>query len=118
MLKKNLLLLATLVASFDQFSQSYCSKTSSNPSIGYISNVKLSGMDNSSSYASNGYSDYTSSTLIVCTNKSYPLIVTNTRANTASYYSYGVWIDLNKDNDFLDAGEAVHTLSQFNGGSF
>lgn len=119
MLKKPLLILGACIASFNQFAQTYCAKSSTNPGIGYISNVKLSGMNNSSTYASGGYSDYTSlSTLQICTSKNYPLIVTNTRSNTSTFYNYGVWIDLNKDGDFTDAGELVYSLNQSNASSF
>jgi hypothetical protein len=94
------------------FAQTYCSSNGINPVPGYINNVNLSGLiNNNSTYASGGYSNYTNLSATLTAGTSYTITINNTRQNTSNYYYYYVWIDYNKDGDFADAGESILSLA-------
>ena len=82
---------------------SYCTADAGNPSGQYIKSVKIGSIDNSTSYETNGYSDFTA--MSASLNGSATLTVT-------PHYSWSAtqakaWIDWNRDGDFSDSGEQV-----------
>ncbi len=69
----------------------------------YINRVQFNTIDNSSSFLSGGYQDFTALSTDVEVNADYPITVT-------AYQPYSVnrcaaWVDWNRDGDFADAGE-------------
>ncbi|WP_445453579.1 reprolysin-like metallopeptidase [Flavobacterium sp. 25HG05S-40] len=87
-------------------SVTYCTSRGNSTADEYINRVQLGAINNTSGNNS-GYGDFTalSTNLVRGTSNS----VTITPAWTGTVYSeaYRVWIDYNKDGDFLDAGEQV-----------
>jgi subtilase family serine protease len=81
----------------------YCASSSGAPWEDWIAGVKIGAIEKISSKTA--YSDHTSTV--------FPLAASNTITLTAGYsYStfdeyFRVWIDLNRDGDFADAGENV-----------
>ncbi|MCF8274802.1 MAG: fibronectin type III domain-containing protein, partial [Flavobacteriaceae bacterium] len=86
----------------------YCSSNSTNSSRGYIGNVSFGTINNTTSYGSGGYSDFTSSSTNVTIGSTYTIsigkIISGTRTTAIN-----VWIDYNKDGDFSDLGEQIVT---------
>lgn len=69
----------------------------------YISNVQIGTINNSS--GCDGYHDYSNLSTNIDVNSSATLTVTNGAPWAAD--QCGVWVDWNKDNDFLDANETI-----------
>ncbi len=90
---------------------SYCSSNGQSVTDEYIQNVKLAEIDNTSGASSNGYADFTGA--IATLTKGSENTITITPRWTGSVYNegYAVWIDYNKDGDFIDAGELVWSQS-------
>ncbi len=88
----------------------YCEAYSSNP-YGYISNVQIGSINNSSGYTNIGgadpndkyYEDHTAYSTDVTPGGSYSITVTN--PYTDSNLDLGIWVDWNRDGDFYDSGE-------------
>lgn len=91
---------------------SYCESYSTNP-YGYISNVNIGSISNSSTYTNVGgadpndkyYEDYTSLSTDVTMLQSYSLTVSNGTSDTDLDLS--VWVDWNRDGDFYDDDEQI-----------
>lgn len=83
----------------------YCTSKGNTYSDEWISSVVVGSFSNSSAAA--GYTDFTSKTITMEVGKAYS--VTLTPGFGGSSYSEGwrVWVDLNNDKDFDDAGELV-----------
>lgn len=85
----------------------YCSSNSTNTSYEWISNVKLGSINNSSLASNGGYGNYT--TISTDLTKGVNNTITLTPSYSGSVYTeyFKVYIDLNGDKDFDDAGENV-----------
>lgn len=82
----------------------YCTSMANTTSIVWIAKVQVDTYSNSSS--STGYADYTSQTIPVSTGL-VPVILTPGKSKTTYSGYWKIWIDLNVDGDFDDAGELV-----------
>lgn len=92
-------------------SVTYCASRGNSTADEYINRVQL-GTINNLSGNNNGYGDFTAlSTNLV---RSTSNTITITPAWTGSTFSeaYRVWIDFNKDGDFLDSGEQVVNVTK------
>ena len=83
----------------------YCDSASSNTNDEYISRVQLNTINNAS--GAQFYSDFTSISTTLEQGTGYTITVTPTWTGTVFAEGYAVWIDYNKDGDFLDSGELV-----------
>ena len=84
----------------------YCQPVGINSSADYIKCVSISG-SLSNTTSGNGYTAYNLSTTLAA-GSSYT--VTLTPSNTSYRNYWKIWIDLNRDNDFEDAGECLLTV--------
>jgi hypothetical protein len=87
----------------------YCAASSSNVAFEWISNVRLNTINNSSTASAGGYGNFTNLTTTLNKGTSYTLTLTPGFASTAYTEYFKVYIDLNGDLDFVDAGENVYT---------
>lgn len=84
----------------------YCSSNGTSVADEYIGRVQL-GTINNASTGGTGYSDFTSISTSLTKGSASTITVTPTWTGTAYAEGYAVWIDLNGDKDFADAGELV-----------
>jgi len=87
---------------------SYCVASAKSIHIGYISRVRLNTIDQTSTRGTNGYEDYTSQIATMQIGVNSTIIIDR----SATYYvndSLLIWVDWNKDGDFLDANENVYS---------
>ncbi|SEC29538.1 Por secretion system C-terminal sorting domain-containing protein [Tenacibaculum sp. MAR_2009_124] len=89
---------------------SYCSSNGNNVSDEYIQNVTIGNINNNSS-AQNGYQDFTAQNTELKQNTSHTISITPKWTGRSYQEGYAVWIDLNQDSDFEDAGELVWSKS-------
>ena len=87
---------------------SYCASQGSSVADELIGNVTLGTINNTSTGGS-GYTDFTniSTNLVVGTTQT--ITITPTWTGTVYAEGYAVFIDYNRDGDFLDSGETVFT---------
>lgn len=82
----------------------YCSAGGDNSSYEWASNVTVGNFSNTSS--ASGYSDFTNKTVSI--NAGSTAVSLTPSFSGSSYNEYWkIWMDLNKDGDFEDAGEEV-----------
>lgn len=86
----------------------YCPAASTSPAGERISNVTFAGINNNSS-ANVGYEDFSNVSGNVTAGQIYSFSASNNTASNSSFDQVMVWIDLNQDGDFNDAGEKVLT---------
>jgi bacillolysin len=84
----------------------YCVSKGNSVTDEYISKVQL-GTINNTSTGGTGYSDFTSISTNLTKGSASTITITPTWTGTAYAEGYAVWIDLNDDKDFADAGELV-----------
>jgi bacillolysin len=84
----------------------YCTSKGNSVADEYIGKVQL-GTINNTSTGGTGYSDFTSITTNITKGSASTITVTPTWTGTSYSEGYAVWIDLNGDSDFDDAGELV-----------
>ncbi len=90
----------------------YCSSTGNSTAHGYIQRVRIQGTSlNNGSGNNNGYGNFTSTTTNVTKNHTYTLYLRNGFPGTTYATGWSVYIDLNSDKDFNDAGELIATKS-------
>ncbi len=82
----------------------YCTSQGNSTAAMWITNVQVGSYSNSSSAA--GYTDFTSETVSVSTGLTAISLTPGKNKNNYSGY-WKIWIDLNHDGDFSDAGELV-----------
>lgn len=120
-MKKVLLPVFFLLSVFfkDTAAQTHCTPTANNPCQGgtassnpTISNFTLNTINNNSGCSPGSYMDYPAIQTTLTSPGSYPYSVTSPSADLASPYSVNIWIDLNEDGDFSDAGERVAYRTQ------
>lgn len=83
----------------------YCPTQGINASQEWIKTFSLGSLTKQS--ASSNYSDFTNEIITVSRGGSYPVTITPQWLQSARSEYYRVWIDLNIDGDFSDAGEQV-----------
>lgn len=84
----------------------YCNSLGNSTADEKIGKVVLGTISNTSTGTS-GYEDFTYLSTDVTAGQSYTITVTPTWTSTAYSEAYSVYIDYNKDGDFLDSGELV-----------
>ncbi len=90
-------------------SASYCASKGTSQTYEWISRVRVANLDNSS-----GASQYTNFTAksATLTKGTVASVTLNTGYASSSYTEYWrIWIDYNKDGDFVDTGEQVFSKS-------
>jgi len=98
---------------FTTLSASYCTSEGTNITQEYISNVQLESINNTSGGV--GYSDFTSISTDLLTGSNFTITISKF-GNKGD--AFAVWIDYNKDGDFLDSGEQVASSTSVLTGSF
>lgn len=89
---------------------SYCASQGGSVADELIGRVQL-GTINNPSTGGTGYTDFTAISTNLSQSTAYTITVTPTWTGSAYPEGYSVWIDYNKDGDFVDAGEQVWTLA-------
>jgi bacillolysin len=84
----------------------YCASKGNSVTDEYISKVQL-GTINNTTAGGTGYSDYTAISTNLTKGSATTVTITPTWTGSAYAEGYAVWIDLNDDKDFADAGELV-----------
>lgn len=99
----------------------YCNSNSTNTNFEYIDRVQLNTLNNNNSGAgttSIGYSNFTSNpslTTDLVGGTQYTITITTIWPTATEYEeAYSVWIDYNRDGDFIDPGEQVFSLTPTN----
>jgi hypothetical protein len=95
-------------------SLTYCTSTGpSTQGTDYFTNFTITGgisnLNNTSSYSTNGYGDFTAQSA-----SQYPdssVSFTMTSPGTSNGSSFGIFVDWNQDKDFLDANESVYNTN-------
>ena len=89
----------------------YCVSRGNNTVDEFINRVQL-GTINNLSGNNGGYGNYTALSTNLVRGTSNSITITPTWTGTVFREAYRVWIDYNKDGDFLDAGEQVVNVSR------
>lgn len=84
----------------------YCGSAGSNTTYEWIESISVGGLSNTSGN-DGGYGDYTNLTANVDAGSNYNVNLTPGFASTVYSEFWSIWIDLNGDMDFDDAGELV-----------
>jgi hypothetical protein len=84
----------------------YCASKGNSVSDEYINRVQL-GTINNTSGPNAGYGNFTAQSTDLARGSSNTITITPTWTGTKYNEGYSVWIDYNKDGDFVDAGEQV-----------
>ena len=89
------------------------SNSNGNASKEWISQVSLNGTSfTTNSSGTIGYANLTASVFNVALNSNYTMSLSPKYSGKNNYWCWSVWIDLNHDFDFDDAGEQVLTTSK------
>ena len=89
----------------------YCASQGNSIADESIGRVQF-GTINNPSTGGTGYTNFTAISTNVTRNSAYTITITPTWTSTVYFEAYNVWIDYNKDGDFVDAGEAVYTRTR------
>jgi PKD repeat protein len=92
------------------FNPSYCSSSGASAGKEWINAVGLGSYTNTSG-ADNGYGDFTAQPVPVVSGSSYGLSLNPGFSGKPRSEYWRVWIDYNKDGDFLDNGELVYSAN-------
>ncbi len=84
----------------------YCASKGNSVADEWINKVAFGTISNTSG-ANAGYANFTALSTTVTKGSAYTITITPAWSGTVYSEGYAVWIDYNKDGDFLDAGEAV-----------
>ena len=84
----------------------YCSSNGKDASYEWISKVTIGSFSNTSGSA--GYTDFTAKTVNVTAGNTYSVSLTPSFSGSSYNEYFKIWIDLNHDGDFADAGELVY----------
>lgn len=88
----------------------YCASKGNSVADEYINRVQL-GTINNTSGPNAGYGNFTAQSTDLARSSSNTITITPGWSGTKYNEGYSVWIDYNKDGDFVDAGEQVYTRS-------
>ncbi|WP_298774348.1 M4 family metallopeptidase [uncultured Shewanella sp.] len=83
----------------------YCTVTGGSNSYEWISGVSVGGFSNSS--GASGYSDFTGQVIDMTKGTGYPMVLTPGYSGASYTENWLIWVDLNQDGDFDDAGEQL-----------
>jgi len=86
----------------------YCTSLGSSVADELIGNVTLGSINNTSTGGS-GYTDFTNISTSLAVGTTQTITITPTWTGTVYPEGYAVFIDYNRDGDFLDSGETVFT---------
>jgi PKD repeat protein len=86
----------------------YCASSGSTQADEWIARVRVANLDNSS--GASPYSDFTAKVANLTRGVSASVILTPGYSGTSYTEYWRIWIDYNKDGDFLDTGELVKSL--------
>jgi chitodextrinase len=86
----------------------YCTSLGSSVADELIGNVTLGTINNTSTGGS-GYTDFTNISTTLAVGTTQTISITPTWTGTVYAEGYAVFIDFNRDGDFLDSGETVFT---------
>jgi len=85
----------------------YCAARGSNTNFEWIQSIQIGAYLNTSG-KNGGYGDFSTSAPVPLTaGTTYPLFLTPGFQNTPFNESWRIWLDMNQDGDFLDAGELL-----------
>lgn len=88
----------------------YCASKGNSVADEWIQRVQLNTINNNSG-ANAGYGNFTSQSTNLVRGTAYTITITPGWRSTRYAEGYAVWIDYNRDGDFLDAGEQLFTVS-------
>ncbi|MDW8295428.1 MAG: GEVED domain-containing protein [Raineya sp.] len=88
----------------------YCTSRGNSVTDEWIQRVQLNTINNNSG-ANGGYGNFTSQSTNLVRGTSYTITITPGWRSTRYAEGYAVWIDYNRDGDFLDAGEQLFTVA-------
>lgn len=91
----------------------YCASRGNNTADEWIQRVQI-GTINNNSGNNGGYADFTGLTTNLVRGTSNTIVITPGWAGTKYREAYRVWIDYNRDGDFLDSGEQVVNVTRTN----
>ena len=86
----------------------YCASKGNSVADEFINRVQI-GTINNLSGANAGYGNFTAQSTNVTRSASVSITITPGWTSTAYAEGYSVWVDYNRDGDFIDAGEQVAT---------
>jgi chitodextrinase len=92
-------------------SVTYCTSRGNNTADEYINRVQLGSINNLSGN-NGGYGNFTSLTTNLVRGTSNTITITPAWTGTIFREAYRVWIDYNRDGDFLDSGEQVVNVTR------
>lgn len=98
----------TVTVTTDPFN--YCASQGNSVADELIGNVQLGTISNAST-GGTGYTDFTAISTNLALGSTQTITITPTWTSTVYPEGYGVFIDYNRDGDFVDAGETVWTLA-------
>lgn len=111
-------LIAIIIGNYDSFAQ-YCTPYGYYPYYGYITRLVFNGIDNSSTYASTGYSNYSSITSNPCIlGQSYSFNIYGYSLWGSNYSGYNIWIDFNRNYTFEQTERVAGSYSYGYGPNF
>lgn len=87
----------------------YCSSQGNNCNYEWISQVDLNTFSHSS--GADNYSDFTGLVIDVIHDSTYSVVLTPGYSSTVYTEYWRVWIDFNRDGDFMDPGEEVFSVN-------
>ncbi|MEK8178835.1 reprolysin-like metallopeptidase [Flavobacterium buctense] len=105
-LASNTVAVTTLTASL-----TYCASRGNNTTDEFINRVQL-GTINNLSGNNGGYGNFTALSTNLVRGTSNTITITPTWTGTVFREAYRVWIDYNRDGDFLDSGEQVVNVNR------
>lgn len=112
------ILLLTIIGSFESRAQ-YCTPYGYYPYYGYITRFVFNGIDNSSRYASTGYSNYSSISTNPCIlGQSYSFTINGYSLYGSNYSGYNIWIDFNHNYTFEQSERVAGNYSYGYGPNF
>lgn len=88
----------------------YCTSKGNSVADEWIQRVQLNTINNNSG-ANAGYGNFTSQSTNLVRGTAYTITITPGWRSTRYAEGYAVWIDYNRDGDFLDAGEQLFTVA-------
>lgn len=87
----------------------YCTTKGSSTTYGWIKSVQIAGINNNSGNNS-GYANFTNLIANITGNTAVPITVQAGASKTPRTQQWTIFVDLNNDGDFADAGETVSTF--------
>ncbi|WP_242121507.1 GEVED domain-containing protein [Aestuariivivens sediminicola] len=95
------------ILQFTSADYNYCESSANSAADSYIARIQLNTIDNTTTNANGGYSDFTNISTNLDQNTGHTLTITPGWPGTNYSLGYGVWIDFNYDGDFDDQFEEL-----------